>query len=1461
MLTTKKNLLPLGLLKTICETSEDTTKAPRYFMHLTFQEFFAALYLVWSLAQYGKATQQDKDRALNFLKNNKYTPRYQVIFWFAAGLVRDATWFNNDDTIQQTALTNLWEKGFLSEPQDITGLGQFHLLAHTFEEGGVPDTSLPPAEDNPINSAWTFIKNAIDKVLISKINNTENSFLWENLFATLTLCPHLSNDHTQTLVKCLEDDDVVIRLSALQILSQLNTTNPITHHQIAESLSDDYRGIRLSALDTLAHLNVTDTNIIQLIAECLTDKYGSVRLSAINALAKLNASSNEIHQQIAKCLSDNYGCIRKSSINTLAQLNTTDPNIHQQIAKWLTDDDWDVCQSVIDALVQLNVSNSVHLQIAEYLQHDNRGSCEIVIKALTSLNVTDNNIHLQIAEYLQHDNKGVRLSTINALVQLNASNSVYLQIAERLADKDKYIRLSALDTLAHLNVTDTNILQLIAERLDDEDPDVRKSAIKALAQLNVTDSHSLQLIAERLVDNVSGVRLSALDTLAHLNVTDTNILQLIAERLADKEKYVCQKAINTLAHLNVTDTNILQLIAERLDDDNWRVRSSAINALAQLNATDSHSLQLIAERLVDDDSLVRSSAINALAQLNVTDTLIPQHFAERLSDDNWRTRQKAINTLAHLNVTDTNILQLIAERLDDDNWRVRSSAINALAQLNATDSHSLQLIAERLVDDNWRVRDSAINALAQLNATDSHSLQLIAERLVDDDSLVRSSAINALAQLNATDSHSLQLIAERLVDDDSLVRSSAINALAQLNGTDAHIIIQLIAERLVNNDQNVRDSAINALAQLNGTNTQSIQLIAQYLHHNNMDVRKCAIDALAKLNVNDTNILQYIAEHLTDDKWLVRQSATKALAELSFSNPKILQQIAQNLHHNNMDVRQSAMEALYCLQPNLTIESWLSIWDKRLPDKNKRVLSITTVHRIMTTWIENHLSAKTNSHLGLNPSPLKISRLFAKWIFDWLQLPLVIDEKQHTLTITTAELTDTLSIEFPNHPLGQTAFKRCKQALALEALIHPIVAFPGYTRLHTHHLKPENRFNDLCQHLVHHFNTNEGFDFDYVLHNILHTYAALFEQKYNLKQKIIDLVLKHPANHLSQNPILHHFNKTTPIQTLLEKDNKNMYGCTPKNDEHYTKVQLDKTIRQYEQATLIAQNDSPPYRKLACLYHIKAQITPNEAHLYCKLAKYSFNQALKQKPTSRRYTEYGQFLYIQQRYKKALPLLTQAIKTTRNATRTNLSYDLLKLSTLDTTLQNWAQSHKIIEIHSTHLAYYLKYRCYEALEQTQQKTAWLRQWAEWLASAPHESFGFYGKPNDGYSVSQYLLTTCQNEHSTTAIQPSGHSDTTETNDESPIPPQIQPLENQQSTTAQPALQRTPETSSAEAVIHEHWQHIMATSLGHPAGSFNLHLLPSTPLPSPAPASRPSHESTSDNDENTIHDADTPSSSL
>ena len=115
-------LLNIGILKSLdyqlIGTHIEVDKA-HYFLHLSFQEHFAARYLVKALQ--GDTSQNKK--AINFIKNHKYNQRFESVFTFASGLLNTSH--------AELCINSFWDI-ILGEPFDLIGLRHVQLIMVLF---------------------------------------------------------------------------------------------------------------------------------------------------------------------------------------------------------------------------------------------------------------------------------------------------------------------------------------------------------------------------------------------------------------------------------------------------------------------------------------------------------------------------------------------------------------------------------------------------------------------------------------------------------------------------------------------------------------------------------------------------------------------------------------------------------------------------------------------------------------------------------------------------------------------------------------------------------------------------------------------------------------------------------------------------------------------------------------------------------------------------------------------------------------------------------------------------------------------------------------------------------------------------------------------------------------------------------------------------------------------------------
>ncbi|CAF4175841.1 unnamed protein product, partial [Adineta steineri] len=117
------HILNIGVLKSFNKQGIDTqieTDKDHYFVHLSFQEYFTARYLIKALKE--SSTHQEE---MKFIQREKYNQRYALVFTFLSGLSSKA------DT--NICLNNFWRL-ILTPPMDLVGIRHMQLVISCIEE-------------------------------------------------------------------------------------------------------------------------------------------------------------------------------------------------------------------------------------------------------------------------------------------------------------------------------------------------------------------------------------------------------------------------------------------------------------------------------------------------------------------------------------------------------------------------------------------------------------------------------------------------------------------------------------------------------------------------------------------------------------------------------------------------------------------------------------------------------------------------------------------------------------------------------------------------------------------------------------------------------------------------------------------------------------------------------------------------------------------------------------------------------------------------------------------------------------------------------------------------------------------------------------------------------------------------------------------------------------------------------
>ncbi|CAF4713219.1 unnamed protein product [Rotaria magnacalcarata] len=224
----------MGILKSYDDTATGTqnqTEKQYYFVHLSFQEHFAARHLLNILKSI------NNNIAINFINNNKYNQRFHFVFVFAAGLLAQSHY--------KSCIDSFWST-FQGEPLDLVGIKHTKIVIACVDEF-IGQTTHPQSRP---------IQRSISKWLeFCASHNTDaiRQHLIESLQQTNCL---LNTTFIQsTFLKLLESKDPNKKRDVSRFISELQITEPIPRLQsnILAALADADSVVRRTACKTLGN--------------------------------------------------------------------------------------------------------------------------------------------------------------------------------------------------------------------------------------------------------------------------------------------------------------------------------------------------------------------------------------------------------------------------------------------------------------------------------------------------------------------------------------------------------------------------------------------------------------------------------------------------------------------------------------------------------------------------------------------------------------------------------------------------------------------------------------------------------------------------------------------------------------------------------------------------------------------------------------------------------------------------------------------------------------------------------------------------------------------------------------------------------------------------------------------------------------------------------------------------------
>ena len=960
-------ILNIGILKSYnsgATGSRFESDKHHYFVHLSFQEYFAARYVC-------KALKDPADQTvMRLIQNQKYDRHFTIMLTFASGLLTNA----NDGA----TLNRFWDLVH-NKCRDLIGFRHLQLLVPCIDEGRCSDSIETKDQIVHYITNWvqyilslkhcvlqerlqylfrtctTLAEQSVIQTFLLQQLQTQDQIIAENVLLLISTMssPDSSAKLFPLVSSRLDAPNSSVRSAAVWALAKLGETaaTGAVISRLIISIRDSNWSVRSSVCEALRTLGekVATSEIINPLVILLGDSDRHVRSSACEALGELGAEAvtSEVISRLVISLGDGDWNVRGSACWALGRLGekAATSEVINQLVITLGDSDKNVRESACQALGRLgekSATNEVINRLVNSLGNRDcsiqSGACEVLKRLGEKAGASE--VISQLVVSLGHSDENVRWSACEVLGRLDekaATSEVISRLFIALRDTEKNVRLSACEALGTLGekAAMSEVISQLVVSLGDSDWNVRSSARELLGRLGekAATSEVINGLIISLGDSDENVRESACEVLGRLGekAATSEVISRLVVSLRDCDENVRWSACEALGRFGekAATSEVISRLVVLLGDSEVNVRSSACEALGRLGeqAATSEVISRLVVSLGNSEMNIRSSACEALGRLGeqAATSEVINGLVVSLGDSDWNVRSSACEALGRLGekAGTSEVIRRLVVSLGDSDWNVRSSACEALGRLGeqAATSEVINGLVISLGDSDKNVRWSACEALGRLGeqAATNEVINRLVISLGDSGKTVRWSACEALGRLGekAATSEIINGLVVSLGDSDCNVRSSACEAFGRLAEKEAtsEVISRLVVS-LGDSDWNVRSSACEALGRFGekAATSEVINRLVIALGDSAKDVRASVCRLLERLGEKAATsvVISRLVMALGDSDWNVRASACRLLKRLGekAATSEVISRLVMALGDSDWNVRASACRVL-----------------------------------------------------------------------------------------------------------------------------------------------------------------------------------------------------------------------------------------------------------------------------------------------------------------------------------------------------------------------------------------------------------------------------------------------------------------------------------------------------------------------------------------------------------------------
>lgn len=593
-----------------------------HFIHLTYQEFFAARHFTrhWisgkplilfdpkSEKRNGPVRLQPEE----FLRKEKYNTRYDIFWRFVTGLL-----WREDDKNLSKFLERIEE-----EPHDLLGPVHLRLSMYCFSE-------VPPLDkDSRIEQFRTKMKqrckqwSLFEFKLVHRVELCREMEFPDDILSEMLQSepddskvailegtwhkPQLSSRLLETMVSLMNDATASVE-ARVHVIHAFGEQSYLPE-KILEILmfliqnTDVSKYFRASAIYALGKRSVLPENALKVIVSQLTDANVSVRTAAIFALVDHSPIPESLLEVLASHLGINDYSIKTSVIGALGRQEPLPDGILRTLISQLEDDDLNIKTFTLHALQWQSLQPEIILDVLlPYLKDANPAIRRAAMSPIRSQMSIPEKVFETLIAALRGADENTKNFAGGVVHRISTRTSLPTEIMHSLVslsgDADATIRRNVVTILDGQSALPENALESLLYRLSDPVINIREATEDTLSKQPLPGKIWERLVSHSMGADVS-LRRSAISILSRRMPLAENILEALVAQLEDTDGSVRQYALSALKVQSPLPDKILNALSLQLvkHAGNPSVRGYIIGVLGAQSSVPERALGILASQ-------------------------------------------------------------------------------------------------------------------------------------------------------------------------------------------------------------------------------------------------------------------------------------------------------------------------------------------------------------------------------------------------------------------------------------------------------------------------------------------------------------------------------------------------------------------------------------------------------------------------------------------------------------------------------------------------------------------------------------------------------------------------------------------------------------------------------------------------------------------------------------------------